>query len=403
MRTYLAFDASGLPFIGGRTLPLRWAHMRLRAMNNYYCFSLPFALSGSVRYKLQIQDVSQLFESLSDLVGAGIPLSSAIQNISESTTSQAYRYFLGEISYRIHEKGQKLAEALSAYPEFFSNHVCAIIHLSEQTGNYAKGFKAVADLLNAQIARNKTLCTIRNQLYLILMFAVISFLSLLILLVPQTKVFFAQNNIPISTMTGGVIWLSDSLYQVTLGDVLWCAFLCVCVLFCVRSLLIEGVLSAKIHATIRMKISRLIMVFPLVKAYTRCTFWFFTHTLMQAGVSFAEALKLCAENSHASIISRESQKILAGITCGDEITGTLRESVFSSLLNKQLLPTIAISDDTKKVVKNIYTLEIRYFEKRIQDIQQRLYPLGLSLITLGVLGMIYVIFVPIYQSVGGLL
>lgn len=395
MRTYLAFDAAGLPFVGIRTLPLGWAHKKLRALNNYYCVSLP----GVARYQLTDQDLTNVFESLSDLVGAGVPLSGALHTLEESTSSQAYRYFLHEILYRVHEQGEKLAQAFSAYPDFFSNQMLAILHLSEQTGNYAQGFKTIANLLRKKIQWNKAIGNIRNQLLMILMFAATSFFSLLILLVPQMKVFFTQNNIPISVMTQGVIWLSDIVCRVTWGDAM-CHLL---VFFCVWTFITRTVVKRLLPRKTRTKHRRFIAAFPVIHSYVRCNFWFSINSLMQAGISFAGALKLCAQNPHDSLVSVESHTILTKITQGEKIAHTLSESLFASLLNKQLLPTIAFSDDTKNVVHSIYTLEIRYFEQRIQNLKQRIYPLGLSLIALGILGMIYVIFVPIYQSVGVLL
>ncbi|MBT4511311.1 MAG: type II secretion system F family protein [Chloroflexi bacterium] len=85
-------------------------------------------------FGIKEQDVVDFSEQLAIMVGAGIALPSALQQIEEQTESAAFRRVIYGLGREL-RAGCPFSDALSRYPKVFPDVFCRIVRAGEQSGN----------------------------------------------------------------------------------------------------------------------------------------------------------------------------------------------------------------------------------------------------------------------------
>ena len=85
-------------------------------------------------FGIKDQNVIDFSEQLAIMVGAGIALPSALQQIEEQTESAAFKRVISGLGREL-RAGSTFSEALSSYPKVFPDVFCRIVRAGEQSGN----------------------------------------------------------------------------------------------------------------------------------------------------------------------------------------------------------------------------------------------------------------------------
>jgi len=131
-------------------------------------------LSRMFSSKVKQPEIAMMTRQLATLLSAGFPLVSAISTLMPQADSGIFKRILSQIKDAI-EEGSSFAEALSLYPDTFSDMYINMVRSGETSGTLELVLERLADITEKQQALNNR---IRSALtYPVLMF----FLGLLVL------------------------------------------------------------------------------------------------------------------------------------------------------------------------------------------------------------------------------
>ncbi len=124
--------------------------------------------------KVKQSEIAMMTRQLATLITAGFPLVSAIYTLIPQTSTNIFKKILSQIKDAI-EEGSSFAEALSQYPDTFSDMYINMVRSGESSGTLELVLERLADITEKQQALNNR---IRSALtYPVLMF----FLGILVL------------------------------------------------------------------------------------------------------------------------------------------------------------------------------------------------------------------------------
>jgi len=151
-----------------------------------------------------------LTRQLATLVGAGVPLVSALQSVASQVDDPESRRILLDVQEAVRE-GASLARALEARPGAFPDLYAAMVRAGEESGTLALSLSRLADHLEGQ-ARTKG--RVRSALTYPLLMAVVASLVVIFLLtfvVPKIVGIFAHLGKALPLPTRVLIAVADAL------------------------------------------------------------------------------------------------------------------------------------------------------------------------------------------------
>lgn len=163
--------------------------------------------------RLSTKDLAVATRQLSTLIGAGLPLVSSLQALSEQTDSDILQRLIIDIRERV-EEGAALHKALSVYPKSFPRLYVNMVAAGEASGTLDMVLENLAHYLEGQVELK---IRIRSALtYPVLMLAVCSLVIsiLLVFVIPSIVEMFQKQNATLPLPTEIVIAISNFLiYQ----------------------------------------------------------------------------------------------------------------------------------------------------------------------------------------------
>ena len=146
--------------------------------------------------RVSLKDLSVATRQLSTLVGAGLPITQALQGLSEQAPSFVLKKTIVDIREKV-EEGSSLARALSAYPRTFPRLYTNMVASGEASGSLDTVLDNLADHLEAQLQLRRKVTS--ALFYPILMFCFCS------LVVMGLLAFVVPNIVDIFTKQGAVL------------------------------------------------------------------------------------------------------------------------------------------------------------------------------------------------------
>jgi len=183
---------------------------RLGVTISYFKRRPMWMLTGAVIKKIKVIDIVLMMRQFSTLISAGIPISQAIEMMSNGVEKVKMRALLLTLRDNI-AGGQTLSEAFAMYPAFFSNLICGLINAGEKSGTLDKMLIEVANYLERQeFLKNR----IKKALYYPITVTCIALtigIGLLVFVVPQFEKMYASFNAKLPTFTQKIVDLSHTI------------------------------------------------------------------------------------------------------------------------------------------------------------------------------------------------
>jgi type IV pilus assembly protein PilC len=144
-------------------------------------------------FGVKTHEVIDISNQLATLVESGISLLTALQLLGGQTTRKSLKKVLDGLVEEI-QGGNSFSQALSHYPELFSNTYFQMIIASEQTGQLETGLKQAAGYLERQAAANQKIKhAMMYPAFVLLMAVGVSVLLITVALPPLINLFNSLN------------------------------------------------------------------------------------------------------------------------------------------------------------------------------------------------------------------
>ena len=217
--------------------------------------------------------------NMAQLDQAGVPLSTALQDLALSATHRRFRVIL----YHLHadlQMGIPLSEALGAYPKAFDEVFQALIRTAEQTGDFAAQFRHLETLLRQREAvAHQLQKSLRSPL--ILLCLLVALVSVMVeMVIPNMASLLSSlglKELPFSTKL--LIWTANILAYVPF-------------------LVIGGGLLLAVASAVpalRFHAARLALCLPFYKSMALSHFWHVFGVMVSAGVELMPSLSQAAQ------------------------------------------------------------------------------------------------------------
>ena len=328
--------------------------------------------------KAPYKELSVFSRKLSFLLGAGIPIRTALTIVSEQLPGRGIRRLLPGITIKV-EQGESYSSAIrgtGAFTDFF----CGFVAIGEATATLPQVMEQLADYYDdrAQTRDELTAALVYPVAVSIMMLGVIILAITFVL--PGYSSIFAATDTPLPALTYGLIRLSEFFVANTVVVAVVFFTLPFITLIAARSKRGREVVAA---LEIRIPLARLGINFRLTQAL---------HMLLLAGLPVSHALPMVEDVMHNIRVRRDLSKISAQMGAGKPFWENLSEVKY---IDPLLVGMARVGEETGSMPQtmaksqNYYSREykqsIRRLNKLVEPIITLVLGVGLGIIMLAII------------------
>jgi len=347
-------------------------------LNNWVILHSPIPLADKLLF----------FELFAAIVNAGIPISEALQLLSDQIANEHLKLVITDIHKRI-RSGESLAEAMFAQGDVFDDATCSIIHAGEKSGKLTEVLKElVAQYAQMSNIKKKVKAVMMYPMIIIVVMTLLSVVVLVFVVPKLLDLFGDAENLPLPTrmlISGNQMltdhWLAIILVLSTLfgsftfwkktksGSYIWS-----------NMMLSAPVISSFIR---RIVLSRFSRIFAF---------------LISSGVPIIEGLKISAHATGNPVYQRKLLLTANDLAKGIEISENFSDD--ERLFPKMLVSMLSIGEKTASIGSVLDKLADYYDEeldRKISTISKLMEPVILIVMAIGAVFLILAIYLPILQ------
>ena len=325
-----------------------------------------------------IKDISVFCRKLSFLLGAGIPIKSALTIVSEQLPGRGLRRLMPKLNARV-QQGQSFSEAITAsgaFPSFF----CGFVSIGEATAKLPQVMEQLADFYDEQ-------ARIKDELTAALVYpSAVAFMMLGVIILAITFVLpgysriFATSGAPLPALTRGLMNMSEFLlHNAPLVIILTLGIFIIVIIFA-TSKLGRGIIA---QLTLQLPITRQGINYKLTQGL---------HLLLSAGLSISQALPLTEDIMGNIQVKKDIANISAGLKTGKPFWVALSEVKYMDPL---LVGLARVGEETGYMSQTIdkcqsyyadnYKQAIKRLNKLVEPVITLVLGIGLGIIMLAVI------------------
>jgi len=342
----------------------------------------------SVFQRVSPAEVAMMTRQLSTLVGASLPLVSAIDILIPQTKSSIFKKILAQIKESIIE-GNTFAASLAPYPSTFPALYVNMVHAGETSGTLEIVLERLADITEKQESfKNRVRTALAYPIFMSIIGALVMFV-LLTYIVPRITVIFTDMNQTLPTPTVLLIALSDFL------KIYWWVLLTVIALVVVAFRSVKK--TAKGRRMVDNTLLRLPVFGPLAKKLAAARLARTLGSLLENGVSMLPALGI-VKNIVGNVLIAEavdaaSNEVEKGQGLGDALSAF---DVFPSLCI-QMIQVGEQSGELENLLNKVAAVFENEVESAILRMTARLEPMMILVMAVFVAFIVLSIILPIFE------
>ena len=274
--------------------------------------------------RVSLKHVAIFTRQVAAMIGAGIPLPTALGTVAEQTKHKKLRKVLMEVKEMV-EGGEKFSEALGKYPEVFDRLFVSMVEAGEATGNLDIMLNRYFSYMEKILALRRKVITAMVYPTVVLFLAVGIVAFLLIKIVPTFTSLFKEAGVELPALTLFVINLSNFL-KANFIYIFW-SIVAFVVLF--RLALRNDNFKRVVDRT-RL---RIFIVGPLLRKVAVARFSRTLATMVKSGIPILESLDIIAKTSGNKVIEDAIMKGRAEVAKGESLSRTLKDTgIFPSMV-----------------------------------------------------------------------
>lgn len=343
-------------------------------------------LTGGMR-RVPIAKVGVVYEQLSDLLKAGVPVLRAIDVLSRQAGHAGLTRVLREVHKDV-AGGDTLADALGKHPQAFPDLHVSMIRAGEKGGFIEDVLNRLSAFVTKQDELTKKFLGALIYPAVLLCGLIGAFGFLMGFVVPKIR-FLIENqpNLPIPTRI--VFALNDvfSQHAVALGGVL------LVVVIIIYSIL-QSEAGKRFMAVAQLRVVGLGRIYTMVAL---CRFCRIFGTLLASGIPILQALRIAKDSTGNVILAESIEKATENVRSGESLAGPLGAS---GVFPPAIINMIAVAEESntlEKVLIEIAETNEARTGRQIELMVRLLEPLMLLLMAVLVGFVAIALLVPILQ------
>lgn len=348
----------------------------------------------SSKHKVPRRELIDLFNGLTSLQIAGIPIADALDAMAEEVEHVGLKTILIDVAMNV-QSGNDLSASFRKFPTVFNEQICNLIQAGEAGGNLTETFEDLSKHLEwvERIMADVKQASIYPMMIISAVAALVGLMFTVV--VPQFAKIFGELDIEMPMLTRGVIAIGEFF------SAYWWA-----VLAGIATVIIGSRFMRQTHPVLAIRIDRIKLGLPVFGKIQRLLVQSqFVHNLalmLKAGVPILEALKLSRGLTKNRVMDAAIDDAADAVQRGNKISDALRRhDVVSSLT----LRMIVVGEESGRLDTTLQQVASRFDEEIPRQIK-RVFAIVEPMITLvlvGIVGLIAAaIFLPMFSLISGL-
>lgn len=324
------------------------------------------------------------------LIGAGLPLSTALRMVVEQTEDKPTRALVEDILAQV-EGGRTLYDAFSKHPDVFNKVYLALIAAGEASGTLDVSLKRLADQQEKDMAMISKIRGAMTYPAIVLLVIVVVVIFMMVAVVPQVENLYRDMGKELPVMTLIMVAISNFfarfwwLMLILLGIAVW--------------------FFAQFRRTDTGQkfLSKLKLNVPVFKGlFQRLYNARFARTaqmLLSAGVPMLEAIKISAEAMNNIILEEEMMEAATMVRSGKPLSVALKGRDYILPLLPQMAATGEQSGKIDEMLGKAAKVYEDELDERIAAIATAIEPILMVTLAVVAAGIVGAILFPIYSLV----
>ena len=345
------------------------------------------------RKRIKSADLSALCWQLTTMVEGGIPITTALETISEDIENLQLQQVLQQIVEKMH-KGQPFSDSISEYPKIFNQLCCAMLLAGETGGNLPNALRLLAEYFDGRDKLAKKVKGAMAYPIFVIGFIVLIVAFIMGFIIPRFSAIFDQFGGKLPAFTRGFMSFYDALRHNILYII---GFIFISVVTC----MLAYSKTKKGHYIF----SKIVLSLPLLgKVFSQSFVTMFCRTmatLVSAGVSVLEVLDILTGMTNNDIIKTAIIETREHIVGGANISSSMATAGFFPNMVVKMIQVGEQSGSLPKVLERTSD----YYERKVDSIINTLMSLlePIMIVTVGaiVLVVVLALYLPIFSMSAG--
>ncbi|MBI5866177.1 MAG: type II secretion system F family protein [Planctomycetes bacterium] len=330
--------------------------------------------------------IGVVYEQLSDLLRAGVPVLRALSVLSKQASSPA----IGRVLREVHDGvagGDTLADAMGKHPHAFMPLHVSMVRAGEKGGFLEDVLTRLSEFVARQDAlKNKF---IGSMIYpsILLTAGISAVLLLMLMVVPNIRTLLESQQVP---------WVTQFVF--TLSDVLGKYYFQLAIVLAVLggavATFFSSALGHDVWAKIQLKTPGIGRIYTMVSL---CRFCRIFGTLLANGIPILNALKISRDSAGNKYLAEAIDKAAEAVNLGEQLSGPLAQS---KVFPPAMIDMIAVAEESntlEKVLVEIANTQEERTGRQIELFVRLLEPLMLLFMGVMVMTIAIALLLPIMQ------
>jgi len=346
--------------------------------------------SGFSSGRVSNRDLVMFCFQLEQLTNSGVPLLDGLNDLRESTNNPYFQKVIGGLVADV-EGGKMLSQAMTDYPDVFSEVFVSLVEAGEQTGQLPAVFNNLSDTLKWQdelFAQTK-----RLLMYPLILLVVVSaaIVVLMVYLVPEMVKFLKSLGQELPWNTKLLIAISNAVV-----DYWWLMLLGILAIVLGVFTLIKSSPSARYqfdYLKLKLPLTGDILHKIIMARFAR-----YFALMYQTGIPVLDAIKTCEKIVGNRVIADSLNRVHGQINAGDSMSECFQNAgLFSPLVVRM----IKIGESTGALDKSLMNVSY-FYDRDVNDMMQKMLKLLEPAMTI-ILGLVLLfimasVLLPVYDS-----
>jgi len=338
------------------------------------------------RKRIKSADLAALCWQLATMLEGGIPITTALDIISDDTDNAQLQGILKQISEKV-RKGQPVSECIAEYPKVFNRLCCAMVMAGETGGNLAKAIGKLAEYFDNRDKLAKKVKGAMVYPIFVLSFIIIIVIFIMAFIVPRFKKIFDQIGGTMPAFTRGFMGFYDVLrYNLH---------------YIIGLVIILIVLTTFVSKTKKghYLFSRLALVIPLFgnilsQAFV-ATFCRTMSTLLSSGVSVLDAFTILTGMTDNDIIKSAIVQTRENVVGGSNISLSMSSAGF---FPNMVIKMIQVGEESGSMPE-VLEKTSEHYERKVDSTVTMLLSLLEPVMIVSVGGIVSVVVIALYLPI----
>ena len=309
--------------------------------------------------KVSSSDIANFTKQVATLIGAGVPIVSALDALHDQTDDEKFRGIIGSLIADV-SAGASFSDSLLKHKSTFSNLYVNMVRAGESAGVLEDVLKRLSDFMEHDESVKKSIKSAMRYPIIVMVALSMAFVFAVTFIIPKFATMFARSGVELPIITQ-MLLLINSL----ITDYWYIAFSILGLTIYLTRRILSTTKGRLLWDGFKLKLP----VFgPLFLKNSISRFTHMLETLNTSGIHIIEALKICSETAGNAAISREIDHARLDVEIGTGLAEALEKGHLFPPMTIRMIKTGQDAGSLDEMLVSIfrqYDEEVKYLTERL--------------------------------------